>query len=293
MTNELVNTNSFELAFEPARLEFENFDEMKAMVESYAKRYDGLVFEPEDKKGLEQARSELLALYNALETERKNVKRVYSEPLDAFEDKVKEMTGLIQKPLDDVRDGIKAIDDAQREARREALESFIGDMIKDKPVKLEDLEWDDKWLNKGNWNKNYKPKGTLEAELENEIERLVEDAKRREHDVKVLTKYCESVGVDPSGWIEQLDYRSSMEIVDAISREVDNMDDTDDSADAEGESSPNELESNTWHSGGYDEPVEHETNTITNTIQVTGTIPQLNALNDFLVDSGIMVVQVG
>ena len=234
----------------------------------------------------------MLALYNALETERKNVKRVYSEPLDRFEDKVKEMTGLIEEPLNVVRDGIKAIDDAQREARKEALDSFLSDMIKDENIDLEDIEYDDKWLNKGNWNKNYKPLGKLEAELENEVERVIEEKKRKEHDIKVLEKYCESVGIDASGWIEQLEFRSAMEIVDAISREIENKDDTDDLVDAEGESSTDKVESNTWHSGGYDEPVEYESNTITNTIQVTGTVKQLNELNDFLVNSGILVVQV-
>lgn len=292
MSNEIMNSDSFELVFEPARLEFENYDEMKKMVEKYAERYENLVFEPEDKKGLVQARSDLLALFNALETERKNVKRVYSEPLDEFEDKVKEMTKLIEKPLDNVRDGIRAIDEAQRDARRDALKSFLGGLIDGKGIHIDDIEIEDRWLNKGNWTDKFEPIGKLEAELENVVEQLVKEKEKTEHDIKVLTKYCESVDVEPSGWVEQLEFRSAMEIIELISKEIENKGVSSDLDEKAGKSSSEEEKHVTDEKNSVSGHTSYESNVITNTIQVTGTINQLNALNDYLVGSGILVVQV-
>lgn len=219
MSNDLITKSNFDIDFKPATLEFNNYDEMKDKVKDYAEQYKGLVFTRDEKYGATQARTELIALRDAIDTNRKSVKQVYNEPLDEFESLAKELTDLIDEPLNDIRAGLKEIDEIERQEREAALNDLITKKIGDTGISIDDVEKDPRWLNKGNWTAKLEPKGKFEAEIENAVEAAVKERDQKEANVKILTEFCKAQDIDPAGWVEQLEYRSATEIIDSIQSE--------------------------------------------------------------------------
>lgn len=297
MARELQKHKGVELAFEPAQLELKNYDEMENRVETFSEKYENLVFDSDDKKGLTQARSELLELKNALEDERKQVKSVYNEPLKEFESKMKGLTDLIDEPLEKIRDGIKAINQKEKEEREKALNEFLEGLIADSDVSIDEIEYGDKWLNKGNWTDDLEPKGgQFETELENAVQDVIDRKKKREREKEILVSFCENNDIDPSGWLVQLEFKDAMEIIDDINKfrefEKSKNEASEVSDDSEGKhSSETEKPVRSENNGQIDDDSD-DSEVITNTIEVTGTVSQLNELNKFLVDSDIRVTLV-
>lgn len=285
------------LDFSPAILEMTNFEELKSEVEKYAEKYRGLVFTRDEKLGASQARSELKALYDAIENERKNVKSVYNKPLQEFEQQIKSLTDLINGPLNDIREGLKVIEEAEKQEREDALNILLEDKLSAVDISIDTIQKQDKWLNKGNWTAKLNPTAKLEAEIDLAVEIALKEKKRKETEVKILTEFCKAQDIEPAGWISQLEFKSAMEIIDLInlerqrkerlqkeqeerqkqheeflSKQAKELEETQKFAEQEVEISSPEL--------------------FSSTIQVTGTADQLNALNDFLIKSGIQVEEV-
>ncbi|TWK08621.1 hypothetical protein CHCC20442_4334 [Bacillus licheniformis] len=297
--------SSFGLEFKPAELNMKNYDEMKEMVQSYAEKYKGLVFTRDEKNGANEARTELLALQNAIEAERKNVKRVYNEPLKEFEGKIKELTDMIGEPLNDIRDGLKVIEEAERAEREDALNRLLDEKLAESTISLDDLEKDEKWLNKGNWTAKLNPTKKLEEEIDAAIQQAEKEKERKESEQRILTEFCKAQGIEPAGWISQLEYKSAMEVIDLINLEKERKERL--AAEQEQKRKEHEefmakqqaakeeaaafAEQEQTVAPGPEAAVIPEEK-ISNVIRVTGTVGQLMKLNEFLIASGIEVEEV-
>lgn len=290
MTNELANERKIYLDFKPASLDMTNYDELKKEVEKYASKYEGLVFTRDDKNGANQARSELLALQGAIETERKNVKQVYNQPLNSFEKQIKVLVEMINNPLNGIRDGLKVIEEAEKSEREEALKTLITEKIEGLDVSIEELEQNNKWLNAGNWSAKLKPKNSLVLEVENIIQQTLKEKERKESEIKILTEFCKAKDVDPDGWVSQLKYRSAMEVIQSIQ----------DSLAAQKEREARLIEREKEHEELTKRNVETLETAKMDVVEIPqiileerllirGTKSQFEALNKFLVTSGIEV----
>lgn len=293
MANELANERKIYLDFVPASLDMTNYDELKSEVEKYAAKYKGLVFDRSEKNGANQARSELLALQNAIETERKNVEQVYNQPLNEFKESIKVLVDLINDPLDDIRDGLKVIDEAEKSEREEALNTVLAEKLDGLDVTVDEIEQNIKWLNKGNWTEKLNPKKQLIAEIENTIQQTIKEKERKESERRILTEFCKAQDVDPDGWVSQLDFKSAMEVIQMIQ----------DSIAAQKEREARQLEREKQHkeltkrneetlkatSTPFIEVPEVKEDVFEEHLMIRGTKTQFEALNRFLVTSGIEV----
>lgn len=296
MNNQLAERKVF-LDFTPAELNMTNFDELKAEVEKYASKYHGLTFDADEKKEAEAARSKLLSLHKALEDERKTVKRVYNQPLNEFEEKVKELTSIINVPLNDIREGLKEIEEAQKEARSEALNEYLGERAKDNGLSLNDIEQDDRWLNKGNWTDKLKPTAKLTEEIDFVIESTLKEKKRKESEIKILETFCKSLSVDSAGWVTQLEHRSATEVMDLINMDIERKKRVAEQQEAKRkqyEEYQKQQEEAIVEAREYaePEPVVKEEPQLSSVIRVTATQSKLTLLNEFLVAHKIRVEEV-
>ena len=301
MSNELeiIQDSTLGTIYEPATLEMHKFDEMKELVQGFSDKYTGLAFTRADKKGAEEVRSKLLEVRDKFEKERKIIKRAYNEPLSAYEAKIKELKGLIDVPLNQIRDGLKEIEEAEREERVEALDKVLE-------IKLEgigvEIAIPATWLNKTMWTSKLKPTTKLNEEIDKMIADAVKEKEYREMQVKVLTEFCNAQDIDPAGWVSQLDHRNAMEVIDLINMDKERKARI--AADQERRAAEHEafLLKQKEELAAIEEveivevapieepePMGEDEPLITNVIQVTGTIEQLNELNEFLVTSGIIV----
>ena len=301
MSNELeiIQDSTLGTIYEPATLEMHKFDEMKELVQGFSDKYTGLAFTRSDKKGAEEVRSKLLEVRDKFEKERKIIKRAYNEPLSAYEAKIKELNSLIDVPLNQIRDGLKEIDEAEREERIDALDKLLEIKLADTSVSI---ERNASWLNKGMWSAKLKPSTKLNDEIDRAIADAVKDKEYREMQVKVLTEFCKGQDIDPGGWVSQLDHRNAMEVIDLINMDKERKARI--AADQERRAAEHEafllkqkeelaaieeVEIVEVSQIEKPEPIQEDEPLITNVIQVTGTIEQLNELNEFLVTSGIIV----
>ena len=297
MSNELeiIQDSTLGTIYEPATLEMHKFDEMKELVQGFSDKYTGLAFTRADKKGAEEVRSKLLEVRDKFEKERKIIKRAYNEPLSAYEAKIKELNSLIDVPLNQIRDGLKEIDDAEREERVLALCEVMDIKQADAGITIQPAA---SWLNKGMWSATLKPSKKLIEEIDKAIADAVREKEYREMQVKVLTEFCKGQDIDPGGWVSQLDHRNAMEVIDLINMDKERKARI--AAEQERKAAEHEafLLKQKEELAAIEEveivevsPIEeHEPiHVITNVIKVTGTIAQLNDLNEFLVTSGIRV----
>ena len=301
MSNELeiIQDSTLGTIYEPATLEMHKFDEMKELVQGFSDKYTGLAFTRADKKGAEEVRSKLLEVRDKFEKERKIIKRAYNEPLSAYEAKIKELNSLIDVPLNQIRDGLKEIDDAEREERVLALCEVMDIKQADAGITIQPAA---SWLNKGMWSATLKPSKKLIEEIDKAIADAVREKEYREMQVKVLTEFCKGQDIDPGGWVSQLDHRNAMEVIDLINMDKERKARI--AADQERRAAEHEafllkqkeelaaieeVEIVEVSPIEEPEPIQEEEHVITNVIQVTGTISQLNNLNEFLVTSGIRV----
>ncbi|MGO3650936.1 DUF1351 domain-containing protein [Vagococcus sp.] len=298
MSNELVTERKIYLDFTPAVLDMTNYDELKVEVEKYADKYKGLVFTRDEKTGANQARSELLALQNAIESERKNVKQVYNKPLKEFEDQIKALTKLIDEPLNDIREGLKVIEDAEKDERETALMTLLSSKLESLDICMEDLEMDARWLNKGNWTSKLNPTSKFEAEIDQVIAQALKEKERKETELRILTEFCKTQGIEAAGWTSQLEFKSALEVIDLINLEKERKDRLAAEQEQKRKEHDKFIEKQQETIKEANEFAEMEQtdskpeNKISNDIRVTGTIKQLNALNDFLINSGIEVEEI-
>ena len=139
------------VAYVPSTIEA-NFDALEAHVRKVVSDYEGATYDLTDKNALAGAkkdRSYLTGLKKEIEERSKAVKREYSKPLDAFEQRCKQITGII----DEAADNIKAqLDQAEQERQdrayaklQEHYEEFAGLLAEAVPY---ERFHEKQWLNK-------------------------------------------------------------------------------------------------------------------------------------------------
>lgn len=302
-----VDEGTFSYNFKPAELTINNYDEIKKTITSVAKQYKNRVYQDDDLETLTEDHRMLNSLRNGLEEGRINVKKVIMEPYESFEKDVKGLVELIDEPLNDIKAGRDEILEAQKEVRHEALIDYIERQLKDSNVRIEDLEIQDSWKNKGNWTEKLNPRKKLTDEIKRHIEVVEEQHKNKIAQREVLEKFLEGKGMETEGWIEQLEYREATEIMDSIQKaeekrkqeeqEKERIEQAEREADEQAEHELTYDETNEQFNDETEE-VTQETfkktfdEKITERIEVTGTQEQLNDLNNYMVANGITVAPI-
>lgn len=208
---------TFNYKYDPAILKIENYDKLVERAEMVADHYDNLVFKDAELSDITLAHKELNSFIRGLEESRKDVKREYQKPLREFEKKVKKVTEKLNKPLHKIKDARDEILDAQEKGREEALIDHLERKLKGTGIKIDDLEWDPKWTNKGNWTDKLNPRKPLREEIDREISTIQEENKKMIADRKILEKFLEDREMEPEGWMAQLEHREALDIISEIS----------------------------------------------------------------------------
>lgn len=307
MANELevIRESNLGTMFEPATLEVQRFEEMKEVVQGFSDRYTNLVFTADEKKGAEEVRSKLIEIRDKFEKERKIIKKAYNEPLNEYEAKIKKLNSMIDVPLNQIREGLKEIDNAEKELRAESLKEVLANKLDGLEVGVDQPK---NWLNKTMWTEKMNPTAKLNKEIDAAIETAVKEKKQREAEMKILEEFCKAKDIDPSGWVSQLDYKTATEVIDLINLDIERkarIAEEQEKKKAEHEAFEEkqakalaEAEQNKIVEKPIEQPTVQpdpqsfdtfEPAVIINVIRVKGTQTQLNALNGFLIDSGIEV----
>lgn len=124
-----------------------NFNEIKEALAIQMSAYDGITIAEDE---IPKAKSELATLRKirkAVDDRRKEVKREFCEPLDEFEEKVKELLAEIDKPIGYINDQITMFNEERilkkQERCREIYAESIGEFEKFLPYdRIAKKQWD-------------------------------------------------------------------------------------------------------------------------------------------------------
>ncbi len=124
-----------------------NNEELKAKIAEKVKDYEGLVYVGEAQiKEAKADRANLNKLRNAIEDERKRIKKLCLEPYTRFEAQVKEVVALLDRPIAMIGEQIDAAEEAKKAAKKAEIEELFKTIGFQNFVTLEAI-WDPKWLN--------------------------------------------------------------------------------------------------------------------------------------------------
>ena len=213
-SNEVV-LQDFSVNVTPTKITIKNETEMKQELESIADKYSGLIVTENNLKSVKSTRAKLNALNKGLDDKRKEIKSSYNAPLNEFEDKVKGYQAIINKSLEPISDGIKTLENSQREERKAHVQEVINEMAPEYDIDPTEIEIEKSWTNK--------------TMTDIKLTRILSDgfnALKRKKDLfetnkKLVEEHCKYVGVEPAGWVSQLsDEYNATDVIKAIDQAV-------------------------------------------------------------------------
>ena len=125
-----------------------NYEETKAFLQEKMAEYDGAVFTDETMDIAKRERASLRKLKTQMDEERKKVKNAWNEPLKQFEDQVKDILELVEKPVTAIDKQVKEYEERKKQEKLETCKKIYGEEIGEL-VKILPFEriYDSKWVN--------------------------------------------------------------------------------------------------------------------------------------------------
>lgn len=151
-----------------------NYEELKGGLTDSLKKYQNLVYTPENIKEAKDDRATLNALKKSLNDEKIKIKKEFEVPYKDFEDKIKELIELVDKPASEIDKQVKIFEEQEKTKKRETINTIYSENIGAYAdlIPLEKL-YDSRWE-----NKTYK-----ETDITKEIQDVV---KKADSEVKVI-----------------------------------------------------------------------------------------------------------
>lgn len=123
-----------------------NFNEIEKQLVIEMSQYDNVVFTEDTKAGAKKTVAGLRKLKKSIEDSDKEVKAQWMEPYNQFHARVKQMTALVDKPINHINGQIEAFEDKRIKERQVEIEKIymeeIGDMADFLPLyRLQEDKW--------------------------------------------------------------------------------------------------------------------------------------------------------
>ena len=134
----------------PGIASFDNFEEIKAMLEKHLAAYQNLVY-TEDNLNLAKAdKATLNKLKKALDERRKEIKKVYMAPYVEIETQIKELIALIDAPLSEIDSFVKQVELDEKAKKRLTIRGYYDEIAADlgtfaEPLFNSPAFFDSKW----------------------------------------------------------------------------------------------------------------------------------------------------
>lgn len=216
MSNEIEQVApNFDVTFEPSKLSINNFNELKARIQSYSEKYKDLVATDESLSGAKSARAELNKLSKAIDDKRKEIKKEYNKPYDSFKGQIDELQVVLKDAINPLSKQITDIENQQREERTQKVQDLINQMAPEYDVDPESISIEHSWTNK--------------TMTQIKLTKILKDgfmAIKRKQDTlaankRLIEEHCQLKNVDSAGWISQItDETDINQLISSIDKSV-------------------------------------------------------------------------
>lgn len=109
----------------------ENFDQVKSSVEAYASQFVGITFNDDEVSKAKDFKAKLNSQIKLIDETKKSVKKKWNEPYITFENKCKELMGVLQKAVDPISEQITAYENAAKAKKRQVVLELIERIIRE------------------------------------------------------------------------------------------------------------------------------------------------------------------
>ncbi|MCT4377662.1 DUF1351 domain-containing protein [Leuconostoc falkenbergense] len=296
MANEITQP---EIGVKDGQINFKNVEQFKSDFEQIISRNSNFVVTDETLSGSKKARSELRNAAKESAAWRSKVKAQLLKPFEEVSEIAVSFEKKAKAAADEIDTDVKVFDEAEKQKRRDGLNEYIAQRSSELDVEP-DIEINDKWFIKGNFN-GTKPKQTfIEEHIEPQLNHLVELKQQRVADTIAVRNYAESKEFDPEGYIHSLDFKSLAQIMADIDGDVIKRQKREEAEKAIAEMQAKQEQQKAVTQVGEKtvtedgeivetvKPVEPEQpKTYTRKLVVTGTLKQLQLVADFMRNNGI------
>lgn len=148
-----------------------NSSEIKAELETNLEKFQNLVVTEDAIKEAKDTRADLNKFRTTIENERKRVKNLCLEPYNAYELKIKELVGLVDKPILAIDNQVRTFEQKQKDDKKIEIVNFYNEVVGNlKNIIQFDYIFQDKWLNTATTMKSIKESITKELlRIENDL----------------------------------------------------------------------------------------------------------------------------
>lgn len=125
-----------------------NFEAVKAWLTEELAPYATMVVTTDTVADAKKTRANIRKVGDSIDSQRKAIKKEWMKPYEEYETKCKELTGIVSEAVTNIDKQIKEMENAEKQAKRQRLESFFNinsDDIRDY-LSFDDV-FDSKWLN--------------------------------------------------------------------------------------------------------------------------------------------------
>lgn len=206
--NELTTLERVDIDYTPAVLTIQNKDVLDQAVDEFISKYENIVVTEETLKDAKNSKAQVNALKKALDDKRKEQKRIYNKPLNAFENEIKAYIEKLNNVYQSINDGVKFFEDKQRDERKQNVQAMIIEVAEANAVDPETVEIQKQWL----------LKSATKGKIMEEIVEAVQKQKRINKDVQAIQEYCLKLNLPATRYIEiarDFDYWEAKKAVDA------------------------------------------------------------------------------
>ena len=189
--NELMTTS---VTLQPGKIELDNKEQLSLMIEELLKKYENAVVSVETEKEAKKQRAELNKVKIALSDFRIEKKKVYLEPLDAFEDDIKNLVAKLDKVIEDIGGGLKELDEQQRQERAKRVDELLEEYGKGFDI-----------IRKPSWLNKTAKEAHIIDDIKDQAREFEVLAKQRTEAIDTIREMCESNNLTPDGYIQLLE----------------------------------------------------------------------------------------
>ena len=125
-----------------------NFEAVRDWLTEELAPYATMVVSPDAIADAKKTRANIRKVKDSIESQRKAIKKLWNKPYEQYEAKCKELTGIVDDAVSNIDGQIKAMENEEKEAKRQRLSAFFDDHSYDVAdfITFEDV-FDPKWLN--------------------------------------------------------------------------------------------------------------------------------------------------
>lgn len=274
MANEIIKINEkTNVELVPAKIKINGFDQLKEYVENSVAKANNIVTE-QSLKGDKEQKTELNKKVKKIRRIRIDIQNKILEPYAVFADQMKDFEKSLENSSDKMKTQIDFFIEKERQAKKELIEQFIEEAAANYNCEPNEVEIDDKWLNKSTSKKTWEEAVTLRMNL------IKENKERRKADEEQLKMTADLLGINAMPYIDYLNHDLSVIDIQKAMK--------DDIAKQRAQRAAREASEKVVQDKVIDTSTgEVKAKVQSVTLKITGTNDKLNALRKYLDNNGI------